>query len=105
MFSGRLVRKFNDLLLSSRRSFSARYDFDRNIPDTAPRKKMNLFQAVNDAMDIALATDKTYLAKRFLEQKYSVRTSSLAVCSDAQQDFAINTVLIEFSTLPSHSRE
>lgn len=38
---------------------SSQYVFERDIPSSSDRKKMNLFQAVNDAMDLALASDKT----------------------------------------------
>ena len=46
-------------LVQSVRRFASRYNFDKDIPKDAQRKKMNLYQAVNDAMDIVLATDKT----------------------------------------------
>jgi hypothetical protein len=59
MISSPLCRSlYRSLSLSSQRLFS-KYTFEREIPSTAERKKMNLFQAVNDAMDIVLAKDKT----------------------------------------------
>lgn len=41
------------------RLFSTKYDFDHNIPSSVERKKMNLFTAINNAMDIVLGSDKT----------------------------------------------
>lgn len=35
------------------------YRFAKDIPTSVPREHMNLFQAINSAIDIALATDKT----------------------------------------------
>lgn len=48
-------------LLQGIRRFASKYNFEKDIPKDAQKKKMNLYQAVNDAMDIVLATDKTYI--------------------------------------------
>lgn len=55
----RTLATLNKLCHVAKKSFGSRYDFEKDIPKETPRKKMNLFQAVNDAMDIVLATDKT----------------------------------------------
>jgi|JI6StandDraft_1071083.scaffolds.fasta_scaffold07350_10 hypothetical protein len=52
---------YHSLVDGFRKAFSAKYEFERDIPATSTRKKMNLFTAVNDAMDIVLASDKTYI--------------------------------------------
>lgn len=35
------------------------YRVANDIPDSVPREHMNLYQAVNSAIDVALETDKT----------------------------------------------
>lgn len=35
--------------------------YARDIPANLPREHMNLFQAINSAIDISLASDSTYL--------------------------------------------
>ena len=35
------------------------YRYAKDIPDSVPREKINLYQAVNSAIDIALETDNT----------------------------------------------
>lgn len=53
----RLTHKFRSLF-----AFSAtKYPFARDISGTVQRKHMNLFEAVNSAIDIALEKDETYL--------------------------------------------
>lgn len=59
MIRAALSRGLYRSLTNKNARFISKYTFDRDIPSTAQRKKMNLFTAVNDAMDIALATDKT----------------------------------------------
>lgn len=36
------------------------FTFAKDIPSTLPREHMNLFQSINSAIDIALASDHTY---------------------------------------------
>lgn len=43
-----------------RYAFSRQYVKASDIPENLDRKKLNLFQAVNNALDIALATDQRY---------------------------------------------
>lgn len=37
-----------------------KFKFAKDIGDSMPKKHMNLYESVNSALDIALATDKTY---------------------------------------------
>ncbi len=39
---------------------SNKYKFAKDIPSNVERKKMNLFESVNNALDIVLSKDKTY---------------------------------------------
>ena len=40
------------------RSFStAKYTLEKDIPSTVPKKFMNMMEAINNALDIALETD------------------------------------------------
>ncbi len=58
------------------------YAFAKDIPQAMETTKMNLFQAVNSALDIALETDKSYnFAKVGL--RYSERMSNSVGSSDA----------------------
>lgn len=41
------------------RSFAAHATFGKDLPKDMETKHMNLYQAVNNAMDIALASDPT----------------------------------------------
>lgn len=43
-------------------NFSSRFLRASDIPENLERKKLNLFQSVNNALDIALATDPKYIA-------------------------------------------
>lgn len=38
-----------------------KYTYAKEIPHTVQRNHMNLFTAINSAIDITLETDKTYL--------------------------------------------
>jgi len=41
------------------RSFATKFNLASDIPSTAERKKLNMFMAINNAMDIAMEADKT----------------------------------------------
>jgi hypothetical protein len=56
---------------------------------------MNLFQAVNSAIDIALETDSTYTISNS-ELKYLERTLNLVEYFDALLDYVKGMGLIEF---------
>lgn len=64
---------------------------------------MNLFQAVNSAIDIALETDSTYIILNSA-LKYSERMSNSEESFDALMDFARDMELTEFLILPYQNR-
>lgn len=41
-------------------STAQNYTFAKDIPSSVPREHMNLYQSINSAIDVALATDPTY---------------------------------------------
>lgn len=64
---------------------------------------MNLFQAVNSAIDIALETDSTYIILNSA-LKYSERMSNSEESFDALMDYAKDMELIEFLILPYQNK-
>ena len=64
---------------------------------------MNLFQAVNSAIDIALETDSTYMIFNSA-LKYSERMSNSEESLDALPDYVKDMELIEFSILPFQNK-
>jgi len=66
---------------------------------------MNLFTAINSAIDIALETDDTYFIMFISEQKFLERTLNLAVFLDAQVGLYKNMVCKGFSILHFRNRE
>lgn len=55
------------------RSFStAKYSLEKDIPATVPKKFMNMMEAINNALDIAMETDQTYIPQHS-EPRYSER--------------------------------
>ena len=45
----------------TKRFSTAKYTLEKDIPATVPKKFMNMYEAINSALDIALETDSTYL--------------------------------------------
>lgn len=64
---------------------------------------MNLFQAVNSAIDIALETDSTYIIFNSA-RKYSERMLNLVESLDALLDYTKDMELIEFLILPYQNK-
>lgn len=59
-----LCKSFNSTLKSSkniRLSSHFTYKADETAPCDGPKKKMNMFQAINDALDITLKNDESAL--------------------------------------------
>ena len=50
-----------------------KYTYAKDIPHTVQRSHMNLFTAINSAIDITLETDKTYFFYYTIEQKFLVK--------------------------------
>ena len=54
-----ITNKSASLISKNLRCFTAKYTYGKDIPADKETKFMNLYQAVNNALDIALETDKT----------------------------------------------
>jgi len=61
------------------------YTYAKDIPANVAREHMNLFQAINSGIDIALATDQTYIFID-LELRFSERMLNLVVFLDVLMD-------------------
>lgn len=61
------------------------YTYAKDIPANVAREHMNLFQAINSGIDIALATDHTYKLID-LELKYLEKMLSLVAFLDVLMD-------------------
>ena len=72
----------------------ATYNFAKDIPSSYQRNKLNLFSSVNSAIDIALASDPTYISYNQVPRS-SAKTLNSEECLDAQRDCAKSTELIE----------
>lgn len=87
------------------RSFStAKYSLEKNIPTTVPKRFMNMMEAINDALDIAMRTDATY-THQYSELRYLERMWSLEVSFGAPKSSIRNMERIEYSTLLCVSKE
>lgn len=74
------------------------YNFAKDIPASEPRTQLNLFQAVNSALDVALQTDQTYLPP-YLALKSLEKTLNSEEFSAALLTFQRNTGWTECLTL------
>ena len=71
---------------SQTQSKPIQYKYARDIPESVPKTHMNLFQAVNSAIDIALETDHTYQSPSIIEPKFLEKMLNLVVSSGALAD-------------------
>lgn len=59
MYATRLFKNLSSFSQLSQKHDIPKYDFAKNIPGTVQRNHMNLFTAINSAIDISLETDPT----------------------------------------------
>lgn len=86
--------------------FSEKVNTDEiKLKDPNNLKKLNICQAVTNALDTALAADSKYLYSNIIALMSLEKTSSLAVSSDAQLVSMLNTVLTEYLILLYQSKE
>lgn len=81
------------------------FTFAKDIPTTLPREHMNLFQSINSAIDIALATDHTYfLDFMCVGLRFLGRMSNLEVFFDVPVGYWRNMGSIGYSIRRFRSR-
>lgn len=60
MYTSRLLKNIFAFSKLSQKHDVVKYDFAKDIPGTVQKNHMNLFTAINSAIDISLETDPTY---------------------------------------------
>jgi hypothetical protein len=60
MYASRLLKNMVSFSQLSQKHEVPKYAFAKDIPETVQRNHMNLFTAINSAIDISLETDPTY---------------------------------------------
>jgi len=95
------------------RSFATKFNLASDIPSTAERKKLNMFMAINNAMDIAMEADKTsclfgedvkfggvFRCSIGLNEKYgTARVFNTPLCEQGIAGFAIGLAAVGVTSI------